>query len=293
MKKRKQTIVTGILLISAVCVAALGFWKVPQMSRAAAEAQRMSEAQAAQPELVRVAQAVSAAEPETRRQTKEITRYANWVKVYHPTQEQQNEISQMIANGADVDILLDICIFWEDTNEPFSLVSQLYNNRPEDEILAEFTDNLLWITGLYDKLKGKENEALNREEVMEYVNQGLSLSDILVADRISRAGADIREVLADRTEGQSWQEIILPETANISAFGLEAEETEAFEIGGNDLLDSLILSRKTGIPAADFLQAAQEEDGMVMSAYETEQTKNTMDELLNIGLIELEEEVLS
>ena len=74
---------------------------------------------------------------------------------------------------------------------------------------------------------------------------------------------------------------------------MEAEETEAFEIGGNDLLDSLILSRKTGIPAADFLQAAQEEDGMVMSTYETEQTKNTMDELLDIGLIELEEEVLS
>lgn len=263
------------------------------MSRAAAEAQRMSEAQAAQPELVRVAQAVNATEPETRQQTKEITRYANWVKVYRPTQEQQNEISQMIANGADVDILLDICIFWEDTNEPFSLVSQLYNNRPEDEILAEFADNLLWITGLYDKLKGKEDEALSREEVMDYVNQGLSLSDILVADRMSRGGADIREVLADRTEGQSWQEIILPETANVSAFGLEAEETEAFEIGGNDLLDSLILSRKTGIPAADFLQAAQEEDGMVMSTYETEQTKNTMDELLDIGLIELEEEVLS
>lgn len=279
--KKKMIVLSGLFIL----VTAAGAWGIPSITERITEAKRWSALQSAYPELASVAKAVDAAAANEPQQSRQLMRYVDWVKVYHPTQEQQQEISQMIADGADVDVLLDICRFWEDTNEPFSLIAQIYEARPEDEILAEFHDHFLWITSAYDRIKGKENEALSPEDVLAYQEQGVSTTDVYVADRMSRGGADIRTVLENRAEGQSWQEIILPDDSRAAAFGIRSDENE---IDGNDLLDSLILSRRTGLPASDFLEAAQQKEESVLETYRQEQTADMLNELHDLGLLPAE-----
>lgn len=279
MTKKKAAIISVCIVCTAI--SAFGAWRVPLLIREAEAAKRISEAQAAQPELTRVAQAVNASDLDTRNKTRQIVQYADWVKVYQPTQAQQDEISRMIAGGADVDVLMDICRFWEDTNEPFSLVAELYAQCPEAELLEEFTDNMLWITGAYDHLRGKEDEALTVEDIMAYQEQGVTLEDVRIADRMSRSGADIRDVLERKIAGETWQQLILPDYEQTAPL---AEATQPLQPSGNDLLDSVILSRKSGRPVSEFLEMARE-DYSVMEAYRMEQTASTLDELTAIGLV--------
>ncbi len=281
----KQTKLVGIGLgiLGAAIATVLGAWQVPPLLRQAEPTKQLNEVQTVQPAqtaLTRVAQAVAATGVETREKTKQIVRYADWVKVYQPTQAQQDEISQMIANGADVHALIDICVFWEDTNEPFSLVSELYAECPPSEVLARFDDNLLWITDAYDRIRDKEEEALTLDEIADYRKRGLSLEDIRIADRMSRSGSDIRVVLEEKASGETWQQIILPEMAQAASLTSEVQS----DVGGNDLLDSLILARKTGRPATEFLALAQE-NMTVMEAYQMERTAHTLEELADVGLV--------
>ena len=50
------------------------------------------------------------------------------------------------------------------------------------------------------------------------------------------------------------------------------------------MLDSLILARKTGRPATEFLALAQE-NMTVMEAYQMERTAHTLEELADVGLV--------
>ena len=184
-----------------------------------------------------------------------------WSDLYNPSKEQLDEITKLIKDGADIDILMKICEFWEDTDAPFSIIAEIYAKAPEAEALEQIADHTVWIERTYNEITGNDNN-LSVEEVKEYLSLGVSLDDLYVANRAARKSTvSPKEVLDRRVTGEDWIEIIAPHIEN----EFSSEEREV--ISGHDVLDSLIVERKTGMEPAKILKSSLESNTSVMSTY--------------------------
>lgn len=190
--------------------------------------------------------------------------YQSWIQTYLPTQQQQETIQRLLASGADEKHLISVCIFWEDTGEPFELVERLWSKRPDG--ISELPDPLIWIESTYDRMTTRGEEALTQEDVQKYIDEGISPSDILIANRVSRnLDYHIKDILEQKLNGAAWYDILLPATRS-NSFSVNSElDTDA--LGGNDILDSLILARKTGDSVEEILPLAETEDGHLLDNY--------------------------
>lgn len=185
----------------------------------------------------------------------------SWTSIYKPSDEQIKEIMLLIKEGADVDILMKICQFWEDTDAPFSVVSEIYAKAPEAEALEQIYDHMVWIESAYNEITGNENN-LSVEEVKEYMSLGISLDDLYAANRAARKSmVSAKEVLDRRVAGEDWIEIIAPHIEN------EFSNEEREIVSGHDILDSLIIERKTGMEPSKILKTSLESKDSVMSVY--------------------------
>ena len=211
--------------------------------------------------------------------SQELIKFMEWVKVYNPTEEAMKAVARLLESGADVDVLLEVCIFWEDTDEPFSIVEQIYSHVPLED-LDEIDNHLLWIEGTYNKLTGREDEALTIEEVKAYAEEGISTSDILVANRMSRkADNDIKEILNERKAGKSWYELIVATEGS-------ALPENYLEFEGNNLLDAKIISEKAGTNLEELIIASRTmEEGELLYNYKLEKHEEATTELVKMGLI--------
>jgi len=201
--------------------------------------------------------------------------YLEWVKTYAPTKEMQKTIARLIASGADVDALISVCIFWEDTDKPFSIVEEIYSLAPED--IADYSDHIIWIESTYNNLCNIEDEALTIDEVKAYVKDGIPTYDILIANRMSRKdGNDIKDILEERKNGKSWYDLIISE---------DAPALSDYEnIGGNNLLDIKILSENTGQSINDLLlKSAEMEDGELIYSIRSANRTEAKKELLSLS----------
>ena len=213
---------------------------------------------------------------------KDMIKYLEWIKVYNPSEEAKKIIAQLIADGADVDALIAVCIFWEDTDEPFSIVEDIYNNAPDD--LTEFEDHILWIESTYNYLTKQEDNALTIEEVQAYVESGISTSEILIANRMSRKDEnDIKEILEKRQNGKSWYDLIISEQPPTDA---------RFEnINGNDLLDIKIFSEKNSENIESLLsKTAEMEEGDFIYQIKSEKRAEAKAELVQMGILDISAE---
>lgn len=57
--------------------------------------------------------------------SQDMVKFMEWIKLYNPTDEAIKTVAELIREGADVDALLAVCVFWEDTDMPFSVVEQI------------------------------------------------------------------------------------------------------------------------------------------------------------------------
>ena len=210
--------------------------------------------------------------------TRELVRFMEWVEVYNPDEDAKAKVTQLIKEGADIDALIEVCIFWEDTNEPFSIVEEIYNHAPVEDF-DEIDDHVLWIEPTFNALTGREEQALTIDEVKAYVEAGISTSDIRIANRMSRKDADIKTVLEERKSGKSWYELIM---ADSSVAPPENPEV----LGGNNLLDAKIIAEKTNMPIETVLAETEEkEDGEFLYAIRQEKSEIVTKELVQMGLI--------
>ena len=201
--------------------------------------------------------------------------FSEWVKTYAPSEEAQKTVAELISSGADVNALISLCIFREDTDKPFSIVEEIYSYAPED--VSEYKDHIIWIESTYNRICNIEDEALTIDEVKAYVEDGISTQDIMIANRISRKGEkNIKDVLEERKSGKSWYNLIISE---------DAPDVAAYEeIGGNNLLDMKIISSKTGQNIDELLsQSAEMEDGELIYNIRSMHRKEVQEELLSLS----------
>lgn len=133
-------------------------------------------------------------------------------KVHHLTAEELDYLSELLIEGLDPQDVLEICYFWTETNEPIRIVREMYAQR-------QYYQGRTWVENAFNRVTDNKCGVLNREDVDEYMRQGLTAEDIDVANRLCRKGAlTIQEILELRREGKTFAEL----TAQIN--GVEASE---------------------------------------------------------------------
>lgn len=150
-----------------------------------------------------------------------------------PDASVQSYITSLFENGgsqteADMQALLDVVKFWEDTNDDMQIIGRIYEQRPRAEKLTELVSNRTWIESLYNEFTGR-TDILSVEEVKQYLEEGLSVEDIFAASRLSLRGDISTAQALDRIgAGESWYSVIMGEMVSVA-------EAEAFT--ADELLD--------------------------------------------------------
>ena len=122
-------------------------------------------------------------------------------QVYHLSQEQLDYISDLIIQGGDAMEIMDVVYFWKDTNEDIHIVGEMY-------ALRERYHGVHWIENAFNKVTENKCGVLETEDVEAYLKQGMTASDIKIANKLCRKGVlTIQEILTQRLEGKSFAEI--------------------------------------------------------------------------------------
>lgn len=139
---------------------------------------------------------------------------------YCTTEESFSFIEQMILSGCDPQTTMDIYQFYLTTNEPISIVKQIYDLVYTGE---KITNRDIVFENAFNEITNNKCGVLTEEDVIAYLEKGLSVDDIVQANILCRkAVLTIREILDARLEGTNWESIIeivsgeditLPETS--------------------------------------------------------------------------------
>lgn len=125
---------------------------------------------------------------------------------YCTTGESFSFIENMILSGCDVQTTIDIYQFYLTTNEPISIVKQIYDMVYTGEPI---TNRDVVFENAFNTLTNNKCGVLTEEDIIEYIEKGLSVDDIVQANLLCRkAVMTIQEILDARLSGTSWENII-------------------------------------------------------------------------------------
>ncbi len=125
---------------------------------------------------------------------------------YCTTQESFSYIEQMILSGCDPQTTMDIYQFYLTTNEPITIVRQIYDMVYTGEPI---TNRDVIFENAFNKITNNKCGVLTEEDVLNYIEKGLSVDDIMQANLLCRKGVmTINEILDALLSGTSWETII-------------------------------------------------------------------------------------
>ncbi len=125
---------------------------------------------------------------------------------YCTTKESFSFIENMILSGCDVQTTMDIYQFYLTTNEPISIVKQIYDIVFDGEPI---TNRDVVFENAFNQLTNNKCGVLTEEDVISYLEKGLSVDDITEANILSRKGVmTIQEILDAVLSGTSWEQIV-------------------------------------------------------------------------------------
>lgn len=128
--------------------------------------------------------------------------YAYAVQIYSKNNDELDYIDSLIYGGANIKDVIEIYEFWLTTNESVEIIGQIYNKK--DEITDRY-----WIEEAYNQITEHKHGVLNADEVSEYINKGLQITDIHTANKLCRKGVyTIQEILDRLISGDTWDEIV-------------------------------------------------------------------------------------
>ncbi|MBD8946641.1 MAG: hypothetical protein EGR97_04925 [Clostridiales bacterium] len=216
MKGRRKTLVIVAAVIASLCLTTGAVYLNSELA-------------------VENEQEVQKMEQETNQATKDLLRDADTSRLEHasvvPDTSVQDYINALFENGesqteADLQALLDIVKFWEDTNNEISIVGSIYEQRPLAEVLAKMSTNRPWIESAYNDITGRD-DILSVEDVKAYLEAGLTYEDIISASRLSlRGDISTSQALDQVNEGTSWYSLI----TGASPLSAELEDVPASEL---------------------------------------------------------------
>ncbi len=121
---------------------------------------------------------------------------------YHMTKEESAYILSLVELDYDLEKLIDIYEFLQYTNDGIDMIKPIYDFS-ENQFEADF-----WIENAYATITHTENNALTQEEVMGYIEKGVSLDDILLIYQMGlQSNMTERQIIQERLRGVSWSEI--------------------------------------------------------------------------------------
>lgn len=216
MKGRRKTLVIVAAVIASLCLTTGAVYLNSELA-------------------VEKEQEVQQMEQETNQVTKDLLRDADTSRLEHasvvPDTSVQDYINALFENGesqteADLQALLDIVKFWEDTNDDISIVGSIYEQRPLAEVLAKMSTNRPWIESVYNDITGRD-DILSVEDVKTYLEAGLTYEDIISASRLSLRGDISTSQALDRvSEGEPWYSLV----TGTSPLSADFEEVPASEL---------------------------------------------------------------
>ena len=112
---------------------------------------------------------------------------------------------QWTSSGCDLDKLLDVYEFAQDTDQPnnWNYAKQIYDKAIEIHIYGKN-----WIEGAFNALTANRGGILDGADVAAYTDAGLTLQEMQFANIMSRKGKKtIHEILDERLAGKGWQEL--------------------------------------------------------------------------------------
>lgn len=125
---------------------------------------------------------------------------------YCTTEAEYVAVRDMVLDGCDVKTVMDIYQFYQTTNEDVSLVRDIYDLVWEGEAI---TNRDAVFENAFNYLTDNKCGVLNRDEIEEYLEKGLSIDDIQQANVLSRKGVmTINEILDKLERGTSWESIV-------------------------------------------------------------------------------------
>lgn len=125
---------------------------------------------------------------------------------YCTTEESFSFIEQMILSGCDAQTTFDIYQFYLTTNEPISIVKQIYDMVYYGEPI---TNRDAVFESAFNEITNNKCGVLTEEDIANYLEKGLTINDIIHANLLCRKGVmTIQEILDALLSGTSWETII-------------------------------------------------------------------------------------
>ena len=134
---------------------------------------------------------------------------------YCPTEDSFSFIEQMILSGCDPQTTMDIYQFYLTTNEPISIVKQIYDMVYNGEPI---TNRDVVFENAFNKITNNKCGVLTEDDVVAYLEKGLSVDDIMQANLLSRkAVMTIQEILDASLSGINLEKIEISISKEVTA----------------------------------------------------------------------------
>ena len=132
---------------------------------------------------------------------KAIDIYASSKMLNKMTSSEVKYLFNLVTKNGDLVRTIEIFDFWKTTAESIEIIEQIYEKTPE-------TAPKFWVENAYNIATNNKNGVLNKEQVMEYLEKGLTESDILYANSLSRLNVHkIEEILDKKLNNKDWIDI--------------------------------------------------------------------------------------
>lgn len=132
-------------------------------------------------------------------------------RAYNLSDDDISYLSDLIIKGYDPWDVIDICYFWVDTSEDIRIIEEIYQQK------HLFRGNT-WIENAFNYVTDNKCGVLDSDDINNYLNQGASAEDIMLANKICRKGIyTIQKILEMHIEGKSFADILLSTEAASSS----------------------------------------------------------------------------
>lgn len=175
------------------------------------------------------------------------------ISIMYDMSDVENEyIMKLVDLGYDFEKIVELYDFVKKTNENIVCIKDLY------DISSENVDDDSWIENAYDLYLGENKCVLQPEDIYTYVNNGISIDEILMCYELSLSNEkNIKQMMDERISGQSWEVIVFPTVYQRSI-------TKNIDL--KTITAAINISRQTGMDMDSILNV--DDNGEIIIAFE-------------------------
>lgn len=142
---------------------------------------------------------------------------------YGMTDEEAAYIANLVNDGYELSWLLDIYTFWTTCDDDISIIKSMYDTAVSNDINGRY-----WEEDAYNAVTNRRHGELRVDEIMAYLDKGLTVDDIRQANVLSRnKDYTVSGILDELAGGKSLDEMkkeVFGKDGNIPAEKLALEQ---------------------------------------------------------------------